>query len=1001
MAKTIKGGKILLQLDDGNTIELYTAKTKKAKKATDDLSRSEQTLNRNFKGASQQSSNTTKNFSKMAQGITGGLVPAYATLAANIFAIGAAFRFLQDAANYRILIEGQREYAYITGESLKLLTSRLQAATGQQLAFAEAAQSVAIARAAGLSSDQISRLGAVAKNASIALGRDLTDSLNRLVRGATKAEPELLDELGIILRLETATKRYADEINKTKDSLTIFEKSQAVVNEVLRQGEEKFGEFSTELNQFQLLAKSFDDLVNSIKMGLTGLAEFIAKGLTKNVVALAGSFALLGSGILRAITPEAPTIDTKKASKSARGVLQGMLTEKGMSRFGKLNTKEDVKAFETAMTRKKSSYLNYATYVKSESQNLLNVLKAHNAQLEAQTGNSFKRMGARWKAELFIMRAEYGNFVGFVKFTGMMLSRFISALGWAGLIISLVSVLGGLFDKFKDPSTKRFEENLKNVNKQLKEQNEIVTDLAKNMKEAGTFMGAIVQEANFFSNFSFQGLTDALGGKGAGFGTSLSSREILSKEQIKLITGVTKSLTEQQSRVKEGTEAYAQLEEKLTKFNDIIKILQYNSSSLSKKEFRTLVDAFKDLEENGTLAADAITKFSTTTQLLKGAVEDFGTAMSSMRTQGTAFFRMGAAIGTFGKTLTDLGDASPEDIFKRFGVSGGMHGMVTDEATLSSLRQFVGDEAVDNILKTYQRVAAPSAVGPGFTTSRNPADILKELGQLAVDEAERLARVEIGFLTEKINLQTQFQEKSIGMPKIIKEEMNFRQKVNLIELEIEQTQKRRDELAKKGVELNKVEIAQHDSKIANLKVQLTVAERLANITTRAKDQLVDTFATSMQTAIQGLIEGTMTIKDAFKSMTQAVLQMMAQILAKMIALKVLGMMGLPIPMADGGVIPMAKGGITGYRSGGIATEPTYLVGEGKHNEAVVPLPDGRSIPVNMKGGGDNNIVINVDAGGNASSTGGNAEQGKALGMAIQMAVMETIQREKRPGGVLS
>jgi hypothetical protein len=106
-------------------------------------------------------------------------------------------------------------------------------------------------------------------------------------------------------------------------------------------------------------------------------------------------------------------------------------------------------------------------------------------------------------------------------------------------------------------------------------------------------------------------------------------------------------------------------------------------------------------------------------------------------------------------------------------------------------------------------------------------------------------------------------------------------------------------------------------------------------------------------------------------------------------------------MAEGGIIPMAKGGIiTGYASGGIATEPTYLVGEGKHNEAVVPLPDGRSIPVNMNGGGGtNNVTINVDAGGSTNSTG-SGEQGKALGMAIQAAVMETLQREKRPGGVL-
>ena len=54
----------------------------------------------------------------------------------------------------------------------------------------------------------------------------------------------------------------------------------------------------------------------------------------------------------------------------------------------------------------------------------------------------------------------------------------------------------------------------------------------------------------------------------------------------------------------------------------------------------------------------------------------------------------------------------------------------------------------------------------------------------------------------------------------------------------------------------------------------------------------------------------------------------------------------------------------------------------------------------MSGGSDtNNIVINVDAGGNTTNTG-NGEQGKALGIAIQAAVMETIQREKRPGGVL-
>lgn len=43
---------------------------------------------------------------------------------------------------------------------------------------------------------------------------------------------------------------------------------------------------------------------------------------------------------------------------------------------------------------------------------------------------------------------------------------------------------------------------------------------------------------------------------------------------------------------------------------------------------------------------------------------------------------------------------------------------------------------------------------------------------------------------------------------------------------------------------------------------------------------------------------------------------------------------------------------TGFADGGIVTSPTFAqIGEGRYNEAVVPLPDGRSIPVQMTGGG--------------------------------------------------
>ena len=54
----------------------------------------------------------------------------------------------------------------------------------------------------------------------------------------------------------------------------------------------------------------------------------------------------------------------------------------------------------------------------------------------------------------------------------------------------------------------------------------------------------------------------------------------------------------------------------------------------------------------------------------------------------------------------------------------------------------------------------------------------------------------------------------------------------------------------------------------------------------------------------------------------------------------------------------------------------------------------------MRGGAGNNITVNVDANGGQQTTM-DGEQGAALGKAIAATVMETLQREKRPGGVLS
>jgi tape measure domain-containing protein len=106
--------------------------------------------------------------------------------------------------------------------------------------------------------------------------------------------------------------------------------------------------------------------------------------------------------------------------------------------------------------------------------------------------------------------------------------------------------------------------------------------------------------------------------------------------------------------------------------------------------------------------------------------------------------------------------------------------------------------------------------------------------------------------------------------------------------------------------------------------------------------------------------------------------------------------------ADGGI--MTSNGsmpLRRYANGGIATSPQIaMFGEGSRPEAYVPLPDGRSIPVKMKGGGDvGNIVVNVDASGSAVQ--GNEPDANKLGEALGIAVRQELIRQKRPGGLLA
>jgi len=147
-------------------------------------------------------------------------------------------------------------------------------------------------------------------------------------------------------------------------------------------------------------------------------------------------------------------------------------------------------------------------------------------------------------------------------------------------------------------------------------------------------------------------------------------------------------------------------------------------------------------------------------------------------------------------------------------------------------------------------------------------------------------------------------------------------------------------------------------------------------------------------AFKGIVKGTMTVSDAFRSMLNRIsdyfLDLAAQILALGLQKSFLGLFqnlfNIQMPSISG----MADGGrVTGGRP--------YIVGE-RGPELFTPGVGG-SITPNESLGGSTNIVVNVDASG--SSVEGDEDEGRALGLALSTAIEAELIKQKRPGGLLA
>ena len=596
-----------------------------------------------LKGLGEQSANASKNFSKFSAGM-GGFVGVYASLAAQLFAVSAAFQFLKRAGDLQTLQAGQVAYASATGIGLRTLTNDIIAATDATVTFQDAAQAAAIGTAAGLSTDQLTKLGGAAKDASIILGRDVTDSFNRLVRGVTKAEPELLDELGVILRLKDATEKYAAELGKSVKDLSAFERSQAVANDVLDQTERKYSRIlkvtGGSANAYAQLGKAFDD----VTIKLSALADFLvgplAKVLTETPTLAIAAFGLLLQGPLSAlgISFQDIALGAKKSSAAAKANFEAISAQakkatvdvallktqfQDLTKASVLNTtdspvlkraavgamsKTDVANLKKALKAAEKNYNEHGIVVKG-------IFKGMAITAVREMGTAFEQISLAEEKKLSRTRvwatkisAAYAGVTAAIKSIGAALATGLTFalrwLGWVGLAVTAYQVFAdviGIGNKNLSHAEKEYKKNreaLKELNKELANFAEIQAILAEGQtgrpEAFGAFGAALGQRNIQAAKKDFELLEQARG-------LDLRNQQLYAQKV-------------REAAQKEGvagalTAPIEELESKLRGAVFMPKLVESKDEKAAQKYFKTLIDGLDGLEKGTGLSFDAFDDF--------------------------------------------------------------------------------------------------------------------------------------------------------------------------------------------------------------------------------------------------------------------------------------------------------------------------------------------------------------------------------------------------------
>jgi hypothetical protein len=253
-----------------------TAKVKSQGKSWKQLGIDVQTLKRAYAGsitAQRKMADTLKKTNRHSRILGGSFAVLRSKLLLFNFAMAMGIRQLMRFTKEAAKVESmERAFNSLTGAtgSSSLALQRLKEATNGTMSEFDLFQQANNAMILGVSknSEEMAEMFDIAQRLGRALGRDTKSSVESLITGIGRQSRLMLDNIGIITKVDDANKKYARQLKKNVSQLTDSERRQAFLNATMEAAREKVATLGDETETTQDKIDTFDAAMSDLSANM-------------------------------------------------------------------------------------------------------------------------------------------------------------------------------------------------------------------------------------------------------------------------------------------------------------------------------------------------------------------------------------------------------------------------------------------------------------------------------------------------------------------------------------------------------------------------------------------------------------------------------------------------------------------------------------------------------------------------------------------------------------